>query len=159
MLDHVDRRLLARLTHDPRMSKSALGRQVGLSTPTVCSRVARLERLGVIRGYRADVEPDALGWTLSGWLRVRPAAGQSTRVAELAQHTPQITECHRVTGEDSFMIRVYATSMAEFERIHDRFLVHGETTSTIIQSSPIPSRPLPVDPHGFQPTSRKSAHA
>jgi Lrp/AsnC family leucine-responsive transcriptional regulator len=105
-----------------------------------------LERLGVIRGYRVDIDPEALGWPLSGWLRVRPGPGQIPRITELAMQTPQVTECHRVTGEDSFMIRVHAASMVQFEQIHDRFLLHGATTSTIIQSSPIRLRPLPVDP-------------
>jgi Lrp/AsnC family leucine-responsive transcriptional regulator len=146
IVDDADRRLLEQLVADPRLSKSALGRRVGLSTPTVCSRVARLERLGVIRGYRVDVDPEALGWNLSAWVRVRPGPNQLPRIAELAARLPQVTECHRVAGEDSIMMRMYAASMADFERVLDRFLLHGEATSAMVQSSPVPPRPLPIGP-------------
>src|SRR3954449_11758106 len=100
VLDDVDRRLLAALVEDPRRSRSALAREVGLSTPTVSSRLARLERRGVIRGYRVDLDPAAIGWAVSAWVRVRPRPGQLPKVVELAGRTPQVTECHRVTGED-----------------------------------------------------------
>lgn len=73
--DDVDRRLLLELTADPRLSKSALARRAGVSTPTATSRVARLERFGVIRGYRLDIHPAALGLAMSAWVRVRPGPG------------------------------------------------------------------------------------
>jgi Lrp/AsnC family leucine-responsive transcriptional regulator len=151
VLDDADRRLLQQLVKDPRLSKSALARRVGLSTPTVCTRVARLERLGVIHGYRVDVDPQALGWNLSAWLRVRPGPGQVSKISELARQSPQVSECHRVTGEDSFLIRVHAGSMEEFEQILDRFLLHGATTTAMVQSSPVPPRPLPIDPNDSRP--------
>lgn len=145
VVDDVDRRLLAELTRDPRLSRSELGRRVGLSTPTASSRVSRLERLGVIRGYRLDVDPAALGLEVMAWVRVRPGPGQLPKIVELARHTPEVAECHRVTGEDCFVLRVYAPSLPELERILDGFLLHGQTTSSITVSSPVPPRPLPVD--------------
>ena len=81
MLDDVDRRLLLELTADPRLSKSALARRAGVSTPTATSRVARLERLGVIRGYRLDIDSAALGLAMSAWVRVRPGPGQLHKIA------------------------------------------------------------------------------
>lgn len=143
-LDSADRRLLAELTADPRLSKSELGRRVGLSTPTVTSRVARLERLGVIQGYRLDVDPAALGLPLAAWVRVRPGPGQLPKIVELVRRLPEIAECHRVTGEDCFLMRVHAASLQDLELVLDKLLLHGHTTSSIVVSSPVPPRPLPL---------------
>jgi Lrp/AsnC family leucine-responsive transcriptional regulator len=143
-LDDVDRRLLAQLTTDPRLSKSELARRTGLSTPTASARIARLERLGVIRGYRLDVDPTAVGFPISAWVRVRPGPGQLPKIMELAQGTPEVTECHRITGEDCFVMRVHATGMNALEDLLDRFLVHGLTNTAIVVSSPVPPRPLPT---------------
>lgn len=145
-LDDVDRRLLAELTADPRSSKSALARRTGLSTPTAAARVARMERLGVIRGYRVDIDPAALGYAVMAWVRVRPGPGQLPKIAELAQRTPEVAECHRVTGEDCFVLRVHASSLQAMEQVLDAFLLHGQTASAITVSSPVPPRPLPVGP-------------
>jgi Lrp/AsnC family leucine-responsive transcriptional regulator len=147
-LDDVDRRLLIELTRDPRLSKSALARRTGLSTPTASSRVARLERLGVIRGYRLDVDPAALGFAVMAWVRVRPGPGQLPKITELADRTPEIGECHRITGEDCFIMRVHAPSLQAMEQILDKFLLHGQTTSAITVSSPVPVRPLPIPDPG-----------
>ncbi|MCR3721751.1 MULTISPECIES: Lrp/AsnC family transcriptional regulator [Prauserella salsuginis group] len=144
VVDDVDRRLLVALNEDPRQSKSALARRAGLSTPTVSSRIARLERLGVIRGYRLDLDPAALGYLISAWVRVRPGPGQLAKVVELAERTPEISECHRVTGDDCFLLHVHAPSLSSLEHILDRFLLHGQTTSTISVSSPILPRNPPV---------------
>jgi Lrp/AsnC family leucine-responsive transcriptional regulator len=140
LLDEIDRRLLTALSADPRLSKSALARRVGSSTPTVSSRVARLERLGVIRGYRLDIDPAALGLAVMAWVRVRPGPGQLPKVVELARRTPEVAECHRVTGEDCFVLRVYAPNLPDLEQILDRFLMYGQTTSAITVSSPVPLR-------------------
>lgn len=143
-LDDVDRRLLVELTRDPRLSKSALARRAGLSTPTASSRVARMERLGVIRGYLLDVDPAALGLAVTAWVRVRPGPGQLPKVTELARRTPEVGECHRVTGEDCFVLRVHARSLPALEDVLDRFLLYGQTTSSITVSSPVPPRALPI---------------
>jgi Lrp/AsnC family leucine-responsive transcriptional regulator len=143
-LDETNRRLLAELHADPRITMSALARRVGMSAPAVTERVQRMERTGVITGYRMEVDPAALGSPMSAFTRVRPAAGQLPKVAALAAELPQVTECHRVTGEDCFLIRVHATDMAQLEEILDRFLLYGQTTTSIVVSTPVPPRPLPA---------------
>ena len=81
------------------MTMSALARRVG-SAPVVTERVQRLERAGVIAGYRLEVDPVALGLPVTAFARVRPSPGQLPRVAELARSLPEVTECHRITGGD-----------------------------------------------------------
>ena len=146
LLDDTNRRLLSALGEDPRSSMSALARQVGMSAPAVTERVQRLERAGVITGYRLDVDPAALGMPVTAFARVRPSPGQLSKIADLAQSLPEVTECHRVTGEDCFLIKVHGASVAALETVLDRFLVHGQTVTSIVVSTPVPPRPLSVAP-------------
>lgn len=120
-----------------------LGRRVNLSSPAVTERVQRLERDGVITGYRAELDPRTLGYQLTAIVRVKPAAGQLSRVADLATEIAQVGECHRITGEDCFYLKVYLRTMDELSALLDRFLAYGETTTSIINASPVPGRQAP----------------
>ncbi|HEY7908943.1 MAG TPA: Lrp/AsnC family transcriptional regulator [Thermomicrobiales bacterium] len=144
LLDEVNLRLLAHLREDPRMSMSALSRRVGMSSPAVTERVRRMEEAGVIMGYRLDIDPKALGLPVAAYIRVRPSPGQLPKIAELAEQIAEVVECHRVTGEDCFIIKVHLPAMDQLDRILDRFLLYGMTTTSIIQSSPVPPRSLPL---------------
>ncbi|MEP6651344.1 MAG: Lrp/AsnC family transcriptional regulator [Lapillicoccus sp.] len=145
LLDDINRQLLAELQVDPRIGMSALARRVNMSAPAVTERVQRLERAGVITGYRLEVDPSALGLPVTAFARIRPAAGKLAKVAELARSVPQVTECHRITGEDCFLVKVHAPSVEQLEAVLDQFLMYGQTVTSIVVSSPVPPRPLPVD--------------
>jgi Lrp/AsnC family leucine-responsive transcriptional regulator len=145
LLDDVNRRLLAELSSDPRIGMSALARRVNMSAPAVTERVQRLERAGVIKGYRLEVNPAAIGLPVTAFARIRPAAGQLSKVAELARSLPQVTECHRITGEDCFLIKVHAPAVEELETLLDQFLVYGQTVTSIVVSTPVQPRSLPVE--------------
>jgi Lrp/AsnC family transcriptional regulator, leucine-responsive regulatory protein len=146
-LDSVNARILRALAEDPRLSMSALARRIGMSAPAVTERVQRLEQTGVIRGYRLDVDPAAVGLPIAAWVRVRPGPSQLTKTAELAAGMPEVVECHRITGEDCFLLKVHVAAVEALETVLDRFLLYGQTTSSIVQSSPVPPRmvPLPED--------------
>jgi Lrp/AsnC family leucine-responsive transcriptional regulator len=144
LLDAVNIRLLQELRHDPRLTMAELGRRVGMSSPAVTERVRRLEEAGVILGYRLDLNPAALGLPLTAYVRIRPNPGQLPRIAALAQSIPEVVECHRITGEDCFILKVHFPAMDQLDRILDRFLLHGVTTTALIQSSPIPPRQPPL---------------
>ena len=104
----------------------------------------RLERAGVITGYRAELDPRALGYQLTAIVRIKPEARQLNRIPELAAQIPEVTECHRITGEDCFFLKVHLRSIEELSGLLDRFLVHGQTTTSIVNASPIPRRDPPV---------------
>jgi Lrp/AsnC family transcriptional regulator, leucine-responsive regulatory protein len=144
LLDDVNRRLLAHLQQDPRLTMSALARLVGMSSPAVTERVQRLERAGVIRGYRLDVDPAALGLPVTAWVRVRPGPRQLTKIADLAAGLPNVSECHRITGEDCFLIKLHAATIESLTETLDKILLYGQTVSSIVHSSPVPPRALPV---------------
>jgi Lrp/AsnC family transcriptional regulator, leucine-responsive regulatory protein len=145
LLDDINRRLLAALRDDPRIAMSALARRVKMSAPAVTERVQRLERAGVIAGYRLEVDPAALGLPVTAFARIRPIAGQLAKIAELARSLPQVTECHRITGEDCYLIKVHAPAVEHLEALLDQFLVYGQTVTSIVVSTPVPPRPLPVE--------------
>jgi Lrp/AsnC family leucine-responsive transcriptional regulator len=142
--DVTNRRILAELQEDGRLSLAELGRRVGLSPPAVAERVQRLEREGAITGYHAKVDPRALGYALTTVIRIRPAPRQIPKVAELARDTPEIVECHRITGEDCFFMKANVRDVEHLEELIDRFVLFGQTTTSIVQSSPVPGRGVHV---------------
>ena len=105
----------------------------------------RLEQASVITGYHAEIDPRAFGYQLTAIVRIKPAPGQLPRIPELAAEIPQISECHRITGEDCFYIKVYLRSIDELSGLLDRFLVYGETTTSLVNASPVPRRDPPID--------------
>lgn len=121
-----------------------LGRRIGLSAPAVAERVQRLERAGAIRGYHAELDPTALGYPISAVVRIRPAPGQLQRIPEVARETQEVAECHRITGEDCYLMRLHLRSIDELEEVLDRFTPHGLTTTSIVHSTPVPRRPPPL---------------
>src|SRR3954464_1616125 len=142
-LDATDLRLVEELRADARMSLAELGRRVGLSAPAVGERLSRLARDGTV-SYRVDVDPRALGYAFAAVLRIRPAPRQIPKVADVARETPEVVECHRVTGEDCFYMKLQVRSVEHLEEVIDRFTPFGQTTTSIIQSSPV--RPRGIDP-------------
>jgi Lrp/AsnC family leucine-responsive transcriptional regulator len=144
LLDDVNLRILAQLQADGRVGMAELGRRVGLSAPAVSERVQRLERAGVITGYRAELAPSALGYPISAVVRIRPSPGQLQRIPEIARETPEVAECHRITGEDCYLLRLHLRSIDDLEEILDRFTPHGLTTTSIVHSTPVARRGPPL---------------
>jgi len=144
LLDNRNQKLLSALLKNPRASITALARRVGLSAPATRERLLRLEEAGVIKGWQVELDPKALGFPIAVLIRVRPMPGQLPKIAKLAQSLPQVTECHRITGEDCFLLRAYLRALDELDGLLDRFLAYGQTTTSIVQSSPVTPRSLPL---------------
>ena len=143
-LDDTNLQLLAELQADARLSLAELGRRVGLSSPAVAERLGRLERDGVILGYHARLDPRALGLALSAVIRVRPAPLQLKQVAAVARESAEVVECRRITGEDCYVMLAHVRSVEHLEELIDRFAAHGQTTTSIVQSAPVPPRGIDV---------------
>ena len=143
VLDVIDRRMIAELQEDPRLRVAELGRRVGLSSPAVADRLRRLEDTGVL-SYRAEVDPRAIGYSLHAIVRISPVGGGLRLIPKIAREVPNVTECHRVTGEDCYLMTIYLRSIDELEPVLDLFTPHGRTTTSIVHSSPVPARPLPL---------------
>jgi Lrp/AsnC family leucine-responsive transcriptional regulator len=146
VLDEANVSILHELEQDARLPMAELGRRVNMSAPAVAERVQRLERAGVIKGYHAEIDPRAVGYPIAAVVRIRPAVSrQLHKIPELARETPEVVECHRVTGEDCFLLKLYLRSIEDLEDVLDRFVLLGQTTTSIIHSSPLPRRGVPLD--------------
>jgi Lrp/AsnC family leucine-responsive transcriptional regulator len=146
LLDGVNLLLLRELQLNPRLTMAELGRRIGMSSPAVTERVRRLEEAGVIRGYRLDLAPEALGLPIAAYIRIRPNAGQLGKVSELVRCIPEVVACDRITGEDCFLLKVYIPAIDQLDRLLDRLLAYGTTTTSLVQSSPVPLRSAPLPP-------------
>ncbi len=146
-LDATDVELLEELQADARVSLAELGRRIGMSAPAVAERMRRLEDAGVITGYHADIDPRALGFDLGAVIRVRPHARQIPKVAQIARDTPEVVECQRITGDDCFFMRLHVRDVEHLEEVLDRFTPFGQTTTSIVQSAPVPARGVSLSGH------------
>ena len=145
LLDPTNLRILEELQADARLTMAELGRRVSLSPPAVAERVQRLERSGVITGYHAAVDPKAVGYPIAAVVRVRPASRQLHKIPAVARELPEVVECYRITGEDCYFVKLHLRSMEDLEGILDRFVLFGQTTTSIIHSAPVSPRPLPLE--------------
>lgn len=141
-LDETDLRILDALQRDGRASFADLAREVAMSASAVTERVRRLESLGVISGYGATVDAERLGLTVTAFVRLKYPTGNYKPLHDLLAVTPEVVECHHVTGDDCFILKVLARSMRHLEQTTGRIAGLGSVTTSVVYSSPLESRPL-----------------
>jgi Lrp/AsnC family leucine-responsive transcriptional regulator len=139
-LDATDHAIIAQLQADGRMSIANLAREVSLSASATAERVRRLTEGGVITGYSITVDPEALGYSVTAFVRLAYSSGNYKPFHDLVGTTPEIVEAHHVTGADCFIIKVHARSMRDLERVTGRLATLGGITTNVVYSSPVPSR-------------------
>jgi Lrp/AsnC family transcriptional regulator, leucine-responsive regulatory protein len=141
-VDAVDWRILEELQGNGRITYTELGRRVALTAPAVAERVRRLEEAGVIRGFRADLDPATIGYPLTAFVRWTAAGQDCAHLGEVAKDFPEIVECHRITGEASYLLKVVARDVAHLEGLINRLLPWGSTVTSVALSSPVEHRSL-----------------
>jgi Lrp/AsnC family leucine-responsive transcriptional regulator len=138
ILDNVGWHILRELQENARLSFSELGRRLKLSTPAVAERVRRMEEAGIIKGYRAEVDTEKLGLPITAFVRLNVVSrAVNVKVIALAEDSPEVLECHRLTGNDCFIMKIVVPSVAHLESFIDRLASHGTPTTTIVLSSPV----------------------
>lgn len=140
-LDDINLTILDLLQLDGRMSYRELGDRVGLTAPAVAERVRKLEESGIISGYLAKVDYDALGYPILCVIRLN-APRHAADVDSLIEAMPEIIEANRVTGSESHVLRAQVSSTAHLEQLLDRLGEHGDSVTNIVTSSPVPRRPM-----------------
>ena len=155
-LDAVDWRILELLQEDGRMSFAAIGRAIGMSTPAAAERVRQLEAAGIIRGYRAELDLAAIGRPILAIVRMSVVGDVLTRVTNAVRTMPEVLECHRGTGADSFIAKVAVATVTDLERLIDRLTPWGTTSTALVLSTPVARRTLapPIRP-APEPTGRR----
>lgn len=143
-MDEVDLGLLSALQDDARATYAELGRTVGLSAPAVAERVRRLEASGIISGYHAEVDLKKAGYGIVAFVRLNSAPDLAPQLERMARDTSEVLEFHRVTGTEGYVLKVAVTSIEHLERIVVKFLPYGNTTTSIVLSSPVTWRKIGV---------------
>ena len=150
VLDAIGWRILCELQANARLSFSELGRRVGLTPPAVAERVRRLEEAGVITGYRLELNIERLGLPLLAWVRLAPRGGTPpSEIKQAVANLTEVLECHHVTGEDCYVMKVAVASVHALEGLLERLLRFGNTTTSIVISSPVTGRV--IGPPALQP--------
>jgi Lrp/AsnC family transcriptional regulator, leucine-responsive regulatory protein len=142
LLDRTGWRILRHLQDNARISFAELGRHVGLTSPAVAGRVEKLEQAGIINGYRAEIDAARIGLPVSAFIRVSMNAERYPAFIKQVNDLPQVLECHHVTGGESFVLKVAVASITELEALIGQLSPYGQTTTSVILSSPVKSRIL-----------------
>jgi Lrp/AsnC family transcriptional regulator, leucine-responsive regulatory protein len=139
-LDETDWLLLGVLQEDGRVSFAELARRVHLSPSATTERVKRLESLGVIRGYRAVVDLDAVGVTVVAVVRLKYFGNRHDPFVAYVRDSPQVLECLRITGEDCYVLKLGATAMPQLQDHVDDLARFGDTTTSVVYSQTLAQR-------------------
>jgi len=149
LIDDIDCEILAQIQANARIAFAELGRRVGLSTPAVIERVHRLEEKKIILGYRALVDPAKVGLPVRAFVKVTVAGDMLTKFSVLVRALPEVLECHRVTGAESFMVQVAVRDVQHMEEVIDSMMPYVATNTSMILASPVPSNIiLPASRYG-----------
>ena len=144
LLDSVDVELLRILHEDARTPMAEIARALNMSAPSISERIKRLRESGVIRSFTIEVDPELLGYELSLYIRISPLPGQLSKVVSVINEMEEIVECDRITGDDCFIAKVHVRSAQAIEGVTDRLNVYAKTNTSLVQSSPVDRRLLPL---------------
>jgi Lrp/AsnC family transcriptional regulator, leucine-responsive regulatory protein len=143
-MEPLDRRILSLLARDGRMSYTDIGKETGLSTSAAQQRVRRLEQRGVIKGYRAVLDPAQLGQLVTAFVAIKPFdPSQADDAPDRLQHIDEIISCYSVAGEPSYLLKVQVPTMSALESLLARIRAEAKcsTHTTTVLSTAYENRP------------------
>ncbi len=145
MLDERDLEIIAALQEDARATYADVGRRVGLSPSSVHDRVRKLEGAGVIRGYRAVVDPEAIGLYVTALVAVTPLdPTQPDDLPERVEEFREVEDCYSVAGESNYVLKVRTRTTGHLEELIRRLREKGQvqTRTTVVLSTSFEGRSL-----------------
>jgi Lrp/AsnC family leucine-responsive transcriptional regulator len=140
MIDEIDWKILKELQINARLSFAELGRRVGLTTPAVIERVRKLEDAGIITGYRVEIDTARVGLPITAFIRMSITGVDYSHIIEVVEESAEVLECHRGTGNDSFIMKVAVADVGHLQTLIDKLTPYGITTTSIVLSSPVKRR-------------------
>jgi Lrp/AsnC family leucine-responsive transcriptional regulator len=144
ILDAISIKILTTLQQNARISFSELGRMVGLSSPAVAERVHRLETAGFIKQYSAVINSDSIGLSITAYITLKVKRAKLKDLDDLVVSTSEVVEAYHLAGMDDIMLKVMVSSVVHLKNIIGNLNSYGKTTTSIILSSPVSSRQMPV---------------
>lgn len=144
LLDVYGRKLLDELQNNARLSLAELGRRIGLSPTATAERLRQMEEIGILRGFTAEVDREALGLEVMAFIRMSCGGQNYHRLLDYVQTLEEVRECHHLTGGDDFLLKVTTTSMADLESLIEALLPYGNPVTSLVLSSPVERRKYAV---------------
>jgi Lrp/AsnC family leucine-responsive transcriptional regulator len=144
LLDNYGRKLLDELQANARLSLAELGRRVGLSPTAAAERLKQMEEVGILRGFTVEIDREALGLEVMAFIRMSCGGQHYHRLLEYVQTLEEVRECHHLTGDDDFLLKVTTTSMADLEALIEALLPYGNPVTSLVLSSPVERRKFAV---------------
>jgi DNA-binding Lrp family transcriptional regulator len=157
-MDTIDRKIIAELQAEGRLTVTELAQRVGLSVAPCHRRLRELERVGAIRGYRAVVDPAVLGLGFEVLVQVTMDREDAATVADFERglaEIPEVRHAERLFGDPDYLLRVATADIAAYQRLRDEYLATlpgvGRLTSTIVMKRVVEDRPYPLAPPAPRP--------
>ncbi len=139
-VDRLNWQILEELQKNARAPLTEISKKVGLSSPSVSERIQKMEEAGILKGYGAILDMEALGYSLGVYISIKIRFGQVKSFEEFIKTVPEICECHKLTGNDCMLMRGRVKNPRHLEDLNERLTVYGELTTSLILSSIIESK-------------------
>ncbi len=139
-MDEKNWHIIEEMQQNGRISFAELGRRVGLTLPAVAERVRKMEDAGIIAGFRAQINPAKIGLPIAAFIRISVVCDVFARIARTVRDLPEVLECHRGTGADSFTLKVAVESIQHLERLIDKLAPFGTTSTSVVLSTVVKNR-------------------
>ncbi|WP_203289768.1 Lrp/AsnC family transcriptional regulator [Metabacillus sp. cB07] len=137
-MDPINRQILTILQEDGRVSMTVLGKKVSLSVPAVTERVRKMEDQGIIKGYKAEIDNVKIDKPVQAFILMKTHRCSAFR--EFCKQNPLVIECHRLTGEYSYLVKIVTGSNELLEGFIDSSMEYGEPLTMMNLSSPVPDK-------------------
>ena len=136
-IDEIGMKIIQELLMNARSTYSEIGKRVGLSSPAVAERIYKMEASGIINGYHANINPNIFGHNIMAFITLTTHTEKYQKIYSFAENHKEIIECHHVSGNASFIMKVVSGSISHLESMVEKLSRFGETKSSIVLSSPI----------------------
>lgn len=144
MMDSVDEKIIQLLQKNARTSIKDIASQVFLSSPAVTARIDRLEKIGIIRGYHAQIDPEALGYRIKAFVNLEMEPSKKTEFYAYVENVPNVIECNCVTGDYAMLLQVEFWNTNELDHFVNELQRFGKTKTQIVFSTSVEHRNLPI---------------
>lgn len=142
MIDSLNNHILQCLQEDARQSNTAIAKKVGVSSPAVGERIRKMEDAGILQGYKAIVNQEAMGYQLKAIITIRAFMGKLKPFIENVKKWEEVVNCYRITGNENIVMEVVLRNQKHLEELIDRVITYGESKTQIVLSHVVSYNPI-----------------